>query len=171
MTVLVDIWVICVGSVTFLIMGRVSSLLKPVCRIDMGRLFKPREKSLTTCDLETIFRKLEEYMEEDKPYLNPNLHVKDVARHLLTNRSYMSIAVRRYDGGNFCSFVNRYRIKHSLDLFIKDPSLRVGEMAVRSGFNSPAAYNIAFKLHMNIPPGEWCRRYKMQNRPLSMRKP
>lgn len=107
-----------------------------------------------------VFENLCRYFEKEHPYLNPNLSLDDVARELGTNRCYVARAVKVYTGRNFCQFVNHYRIKHMMDLFKSDPSLRVNELSVRSGFNSPTSLSIAFKLEQDIPPGEWCRRFR-----------
>lgn len=107
--------------------------------------------------LRRIFLRMEEYFQNDKPFLDGDISVEAVARHLYTNRVYVSKAVRKFSGLNFCQYVNGYRIRHSLSLFAENPSLRIGEMAQMSGFNSMASFNIAFRSIMNVPPKVWCR--------------
>lgn len=108
-----------------------------------------------------IYEKLLKYFEKEKPYLNADLSINVVAKALLTNKMYVAKAIKTFASTNFPQFVNSYRIKYAIHLFQQDTSLRVGELAFRSGFNSTASFNIAFKTNMNMTPGEWCRRYKL----------
>lgn len=159
MVVAVEIWVIALSGLAVLAAGRASSLIVP-SQWEKIHFHKTQKKRFVAGrDLGGIYRDLIIFLEKEKPYLKSDFRVGDAARELYTNRNYVAMAVKNFDGGNFCTLVNKYRIKHSIDLFMKNPSLRVGEMAALSGFNSPAAYTMAFKLYMNIPPGEWCRRY------------
>ena len=109
-----------------------------------------------------VFARLKQYFEEEQPYLNMDLTIYDVAHRLLTNKVYISKAVNMYADKNFCQFVNYYRIKYALDIFEKDPDIRLGQLAQQSGFRTLATFNMAFKLNVNESPGEWCRRRRMQ---------
>lgn len=113
-----------------------------------------------TADALMIFNNLKIYFETEKPYLNPELLEKEVAMALHTNRNYLGMCIKMFDGGNFCSFVNKYRIKYALEAFSRNMNLRVGELSRISGFNSPTSFNIAFKVLLNKTPGEWCQAYK-----------
>ena len=106
-----------------------------------------------------IYDRLVAYFEEDRPYLNPDLNVVDVAKKIFTNKVYISKAVNICTGRNFCQFVNYYRIRYALDMFISDPSVRITHLARMAGFNTFPTFNLAFRLYMNESPRDWCRRY------------
>lgn len=110
-----------------------------------------------------IYKRLTCYFEEEKPYLNPKITMLDAARSIYTNKAYVSKAVNLCTGRNFCQFVNYYRIKYSVELFMSDPTLKVSSLARRSGFNSVPTFNVAFRLYMNDTPKEWCRKYLAAN--------
>lgn len=105
-----------------------------------------------------VYDSLQQYFMKEKPFLNPEMSVADVAKHLCTNRTYLSEAVNVYGNSSFPAFVNYYRINHSLNLFKENPDLKVTELAMMSGFNSSSSYNAQFKLLMNDCPGKWFRR-------------
>ena len=107
-----------------------------------------------------IYERLETYFKEMNPYLESNLSIDMVARHLYTNKVYLSKAVKRFSGLNFCQYVNRHRILYSMELFSRDPSLRMNELATMSGFNAVASFNISFRAFMNESPGDWSRKYR-----------
>lgn len=104
-----------------------------------------------------IFERILTYFDKEQPYLNPNLSIADVAKEVCTNRSYVAKAIKVYSGRNFCQFVNSYRVDYAVALSKKEPDLKVCELSFRSGFNSPTAFSIAFKLIRGMPPGEWLR--------------
>nr|WP_321358777.1 hypothetical protein [uncultured Draconibacterium sp.] len=56
-----------------------------------------------------------QYFEEEKPYLNSNLSLTDVCKHIGTNRTYLSNLINNQFGINFNSFVNRYRVKEVME--------------------------------------------------------
>ena len=106
-----------------------------------------------------IFERLVRYFEEEKPYLNPDLNITDVAKGIFSNKVYISRAVNICTGRNFCQFVNYYRIRYALNLFISDPAMKITQIARMSGFNTFPTFNLAFRLYMNEAPRDWCRRY------------
>lgn len=105
-----------------------------------------------------LFEKIARYMDESKPYLDDAYSLDDMARALLTNKSYISRVINACTGLNVPQFVNYYRVRYSMDLYRRDPKLKVAELALMSGFHSGVTYNLAFKLFVGQPPSEWCRR-------------
>ena len=62
-------------------------------------------------DLPALDRKrLERYLREKKPYLDPKLRITDLAAGLSTNRSYLSAFINKEYGMNFCRLINRCRL-------------------------------------------------------------
>ncbi len=109
------------------------------------------------CDDKGVMLKVEEYFVKEKPFLDPNLTLDQVAQALYTNRVYVSAAINQCTQYNFCQYVNLYRVRYAIELFLSDKTLRVQELASRSGFNSTRTFSLAFRLYMNMNPGEWCR--------------
>ena len=104
-----------------------------------------------------LYVRILEYFEKEMPFLSGNFMLEDLVKVVFANKLYISQAIGRYSGYNFCQFVNYYRVKHSLDVFRQNPDLKVGELASQCGFNSPGSYTSAFKLHMNENPSDWIR--------------
>lgn len=98
-------------------------------------------------------------LEEKKPFLNISYLAEDMARDLCTNRSYLSRMISHCTGLNFNKLLNRYRIYYSMELYRKDPRLKVVELSAMSGFGNKVSYGMAFKMFMNQTPGEWCDAY------------
>lgn len=109
-----------------------------------------------------VYDRVMSYFEEHLPYLNSELTINDVGKVVFTNKLYISKAITQYTGRNFCQFVNYYRVTYSVNLFRKNPDLKVLELANASGFNTVASYSTAFKLFMNENPSDWCRKERMK---------
>ena len=107
-----------------------------------------------------VFGRLEDYFRESRPYLGGDTAIESVARHLFTNKTYVSRAVQRFTGLNYCQYVNRFRVLYAVELYRQNPVLRMNELAQMSGFNSIASFNISFRAVMNQSPGEWSRKYR-----------
>ena len=115
-----------------------------------------------------IYERLLACFESQKPYLDSELTINEVVKMVYSNKVYISRAIGQFAGRNFRQFVNYYRVMHAVELFRNDPELRITELANRSGFNSPASFNMSFKLFMKEKPGDWCR--KERNRRLKSKK-
>lgn len=116
---------------------------------------KKEEAASEVKDPDLLYRSLMQYFTTEKPYLNPDLDEKEVTQRLLTNRTYLSRAIKENGAVNFNVFVNSYRIREAIDIFRMDPRARVGETAVKCGFNSSAAFSMAFKSALGVSPRQW----------------
>lgn len=104
-----------------------------------------------------IFGRIVDYFENDMPYLNGDLVIEDLVKSVYANKLYISRAISRCTGRNFCQFVNYYRVKYSVEVFRRNPELKVAELAGHCGFNSVVSFTMAFKLYMNENPSDWIR--------------
>ena len=114
-----------------------------------------------------IYDRVIDYFDVNRPYLNNELTINDIVNVLYTNKLYISKAISMYAGRNFCQFVNYYRIAYAVELFRKDTTLKIVEVANRSGFNSSVSFSMAFRLYIGEKPGDWFRRERAR---LSKRK-
>ena len=81
---------------------------------------------------------LENYMEEQKPYLNPDLRISDLAASLGVNRTYVSSFINDEFQMNFSCFINRYRYDafKKLTQIPENATLTKAAQAEMAGFNS-----------------------------------
>lgn len=77
-----------------------------------------------------------EYFRKQKPYLNPNLTIKDVAEQLESNRTYISRFVNIVHGMGFSSYVNLCRLREMERLMVmpSNKGKSVAELAGKTGF-------------------------------------
>jgi len=109
---------------------------------------------------EILFRRIDEYMQRERPYLDDSFDMEGLSRAVFSNKSMVSRAVNGFSGNNFCQYVNRYRIQYAVSLMQKDQRLKIHEIALACGFRSVVSFNMAFRLFMNDIPSEYMRTLK-----------
>jgi len=90
---------------------------------------------------------LKQLMHAEKPYLEPELTIADLARRLQTNVSVLSAVINKIYGKNFNDFVNAFRVD-AVKTMMKDPEvahLSLLGIGLECGFNSKSTFNRAFK--------------------------
>jgi AraC-like DNA-binding protein len=107
-----------------------------------------------------LYKQILEYMERKKPFLDPDFDLSDLSAGIFSNKSYVSRTINFFSGRNFRQFVNYYRVKYAASLFDNDPSLRVMEAAMMSGFHSIVSFNMAFKSNLQLNPGDYLKRLR-----------
>ncbi len=110
-------------------------------------------------ELNTIKVELLSYFENNKPWLDPQLNILQVAKNIGTNRSYVSNIINEQIGCNFNQFVNSYRINEAKLLFKKKPELSIAEISELSGFGSINSFIRIFKASEHKTPAQ----FKKQN--------
>jgi len=116
------------------------------------------KKSALTEDMSTrIIKRLTEVMETEKPYLNNNLALPDLAAMVATSPNYLSQVINEQLRMNFFDYVNSYRIETAKDLIINPlpHTVTVLDIAMESAFNSKSAFYSAFKKQVGITPAEF----------------
>lgn len=106
-----------------------------------------------------LIASLHKILEEDKVFLQPDIHIDDVARMLLTNRTYVTRMMRQEYGLTFIEYVNIARIQYSQKLLYSS-DMTLDEVAEKSGFQSTSNYCRAFKRYIGTSPMGWLQKMK-----------
>lgn len=104
-----------------------------------------------------IAQKLEQVIEEQKPYLDPKLTIFQFAKLLDTNEKYLSHYLNTVHEMNFMSFINHYRIETAKRL-LTDPlndHFTIETIANMAGFHSKSSFNTLFKKTTSSTPSEY----------------
>jgi AraC-like DNA-binding protein len=110
-------------------------------------------------DIDTAFwkQKLLDLMEAEKPHLEPELSLANLARKLKIAPTLLSLVINTAFEKNFNDFVNAYRVedfKNRLENADVRHLTLLG-VAFDCGFNSKATFNRAFKKHTGQSPSEY----------------
>jgi AraC-like DNA-binding protein len=104
-----------------------------------------------------LLHRLQTYMAEKKPFLDPELTLTGLAYDLGISRSQLSQLINEGTGDNFYDFVNRYRVEQIKQL-MGDPKVRhysLLGLALEAGFKSKSTFNLIFKRFTGLTPTEY----------------
>ncbi len=97
------------------------------------------------------------YMEEHKPYLEPELTLQDLAELLALPPARLTMVLNIHLKKNFYQFINRYRVEYAAGL-LKDTAMtgkNILSIALEAGFNSKTSFNTYFKKIMRMTPRDY----------------
>jgi len=112
---------------------------------------------LKESDARRYIEKLNTYLEEEKPYLNPELNLPQLAIDVGIPSHYLSQVINEYFKMNFFDYINRQRVEE-VKIKIADPHFNhysILGIAFESGFNSKSAFNRVFKKFTGQTPSEY----------------
>ena len=98
---------------------------------------------------------LEEWLEKEKPYLNPEFQLMDLRQVLPLNRSYLSQLINSEYGCTFYQWVNDLRIEEAKRLMREQPEIKIQEVSDRCGFSSRVTFHRSFLRETGQTPSEW----------------
>jgi AraC-like DNA-binding protein len=126
---------------------------------ETGKQLKPgmkkyEQSTLTEQKAEQHLQRLLQFMEGEKPYLEFELTLGDIARQLSIPQKELSQVINERLNKNFCTFLNEYRIGEAQRMLLKNAGkkLSVLDIAFESGFNSKTSFNMVFKKHVQMTP-------------------
>ncbi|MEO0788987.1 MAG: helix-turn-helix domain-containing protein [Bacteroidota bacterium] len=122
------------------------------------------KKSLFNAEELTIQQqKLSRYMEQEEPYLDAGLSLRDLAAKLDMPSNYLSQLLNEGFGQNFSEFVNGYRLADFKSKVVdrQYSHLTLLGLAYESGFNSKTVFNTYFKKAEGVTPAAY-RKKMMQ---------
>jgi AraC-like DNA-binding protein len=123
---------------------------------------QPAKKPFLSKSLEDQYlEKLSYYMEERKPYLNPDITLMDLAEQVEIPYRSLSEVINNRLNQNFYDFINKYRIQESKKLLSErsDRFKTILEVLYEVGYNSKSSFNNAFKKFTGMTPSEYRKSY------------
>ena len=105
---------------------------------------------------------LQQWMEEEKPFLFHDFKLTDVSHVLPLNRTYLSRVFNEGFGQNFSEVVRTYRINYSKEILKKNSSIPMYKVAELCGFRSDSTYIKAFKQITGMTPNQYKAKEKSE---------
>jgi TolB-like protein/AraC-like DNA-binding protein/Tfp pilus assembly protein PilF len=123
---------------------------------------KPRETNVSSVELANLLKKLMDFIETEKPYLDAQLSLGSLAENLQLHPNKLSWLINEKTGMNFNEFINQFRLTHFKEIALdtKNSHLTILGLAYESGFNSKTVFNAYFKKMENTTPGNWLKEAK-----------
>jgi AraC-like DNA-binding protein len=104
-------------------------------------------------------KKIREWMEKERPYLDPLLSLDGMALSLGISNKDLSQILNECFTLNFADFINSYRVKEAIRLLENDTENRtILDISLDAGFNAKSTFNLVFKKHTGVSPREYMKK-------------
>ena len=109
--------------------------------------------------------RLLQIMDSEKPYLNSDLKLPDLASRLSISTNHLSQVLNQNLQLNFFDFVNQYRVKEAQQKLLDPQFSRLTNLAIafESGFSSKASFNRVFKKYTGKTPSQFVKSHSLQH--------
>ncbi len=117
------------------------------------------KSSLTAAELDQIWKDIGKAMEDEKPYLNFEYRLNDLAERVGRSVHHVSQTINEKEGKSFSDFINQFRIREAKKLLRAGRTKQVTILAVslEAGFNSKTAFYNTFKKVTGMTPSDFVK--------------
>lgn len=130
-----------------------GSTLIPLKRDALEPLIADSNTDVLTAADPALLARLDAYMREARPWLNPDLNLVALARKLGVPSKALSAAVNLGSGENVARYVNRHRIEHACNLLLAGQP--VTSALFDSGFYTKSNFHREFQRIHQMNPTQW----------------
>ncbi len=125
--------------------------------IILAREMQVNEGSQLKKEDAALLKRLYEFMEEEKPFLDSTLSLHGLARKLKIGSRELSILINSQLNQNFYDFVNQYRIEYAKQMLsnAQFADHTILEIMYESGFNSKSSFNTVFRKFTRQTPSQF----------------
>jgi len=129
-------------------------------KVATRRIERYKHSGLKEDQAREYLKKLQDYIENEKPYLNGKLSLKEVAEELDISVNHLSQVINEKLGKSFFDFINEFRIEEVKSRLInpKSKQFTILTIAYDSGFNSKSSFNNIFKKYTGLTPSQYLKR-------------
>jgi AraC-like DNA-binding protein len=123
---------------------------------------KYQKSKVNRADGERLTRALKEYMKKEKPYLNPDLQMSDVAEAIGCTTHVLSQVFSVYLQRSYYDYIAEYRIREFQNL-ANDPKYNkytITALSELCGFRSRTPFLTAFKKFVGMSPKDFIKSIK-----------
>ncbi|MBQ3709398.1 MAG: AraC family transcriptional regulator [Bacteroidales bacterium] len=117
----------------------------------------PTHRRVTDEQAKEMEAKMLELIKSEKLYLEDHFTLTDLVKRMNTNKTYLSEVIAHSEYGSFYQLINTLRIDHACWMLGEDPTLKMEQVALASGFSSGSAFSQVFKRIKGVSPSEYLR--------------
>lgn len=127
---------------------------------------KYQNNQLDKTFIQNSLKRLNVLMQEQKPYLNPDLSLSELAQMMKISTHQLSQLLNGQLQKSFSDFIREYRIEELKSKLQKKElaHIKIEELAFESGFNSKSVFNKVFKNTSGFTPSEFRKKALEENK-------
>lgn len=144
-------------SAVLLYMILFKLVVSPTSVLPKADIKSYKTSSLSKSKAEVYKREFLKLMDKEKPYINSNITVNQVAQRMGIPRQYLSEVLNVYLKSNFQDYMNKYRAEEFVEC-LKDEKFKnysIMGIANEVGFKSKSSFNTTFKRIYGVTPSEF----------------
>ncbi len=103
--------------------------------------------------------------EKELGFLNPNLTLQELSKQVNSNSKYLSRIIKIHKEESFYSYIQKLRIKHTINRLKNDPKFReftIDAIANESGYNQRESFSKSFEKVSGIRPSYFIKELKKE---------
>ena len=116
-----------------------------------------KKSGLDADDIDRIWQKLLQYLQDEKTYLSCTLNLRSLAADIRVSYNALSQVINVCSQGNFFDFINAYRVEFAKALLEQETGQSLQDVAFASGFSSQSAFSTRFKKVTSQTPSQYVR--------------
>ncbi|MCG8702031.1 MAG: helix-turn-helix domain-containing protein, partial [Bacteroidales bacterium] len=123
-------------------------------------LQKKHMDGVTKDELSQLHKRLDIFMQTNKPFLRGELTLEQLAKETGESVSNISFLLNHYLKKNFFTYINEYRVEEVKQRILapENKKLTLLSIGYDSGFNSKSSFNSIFKKLTGLTPSEYQKR-------------
>ena len=156
-----SIFLFVIGFIGFYQDDTIAEFNRDLQAADITDTEKSTEEFETKSTKQRYLQRLDQLMQEEQLFKNPDIKITDIVVMLGSNRTYVSQLINEEKGVNFREWINRYRVEYVKEFMI-DPEqshLSIIAIAEMAGFSSKSTFYRVFKNQCGILPEAFRKRH------------
>ena len=127
-----------------------------------GQQEKMAKLGLNEGMLQQMTGELSTYLDNDRPFLEPDLTLATVSEHLGYTRNQISFVINHVLDRTFYDLINGHRIDHAIQKMTElKQNTSILELGFDAGFNSVSGFYNAFRKQTDMTPAQYLRKLKV----------
>ena len=122
---------------------------------DMIQQFEESKEEKTAKDMQELYDRILQALEEKKLYLNPDFNMVMLAEEMCTNRTFISSCINTITGKSFRAWLAEYRLNIFLTKQKESPDMPIDQLLVQCGYNDRSTFQRQFKAIYGTTPSKY----------------
>lgn len=102
-----------------------------------------------------LYERIEQVVDEESLYLNPDLDIKMLAQAVNSSRSQVSACINSHTGKPFRQWISEYRISLFVKMLKENPDTSIDILVMRCGYKEQSTFRRQFKAAYGMTAGEY----------------